>query len=250
MIRKKKATKTRFHVRLQTLKRKHPNIKKKAKKLSNILAREEFFRKYESKTIAHKALIDFFKPRAATKQPKISITKYVSRTLPPPSPTASPTLPPTPSPSPKETRRQLIRRLFQERRKARREAAKAPSDNSDTSTDDPGELWAEAANPAEYADCDKTPSYTSFQDRGNKMEAAAGRDESDQTDQTDQINFTTNSTNSINTNTNLTTNSINTNTNITTDTDNEDDSIIEFNPPEILGPTNKQTTDPNATILE
>ena len=46
---------------------------------------------------------------------------------------------------------------------------------------------------------------------------------------------------------------MNINETMTTDLDDKDDSIMIFNPPEILGhhqSSNKQTADPNATILE
>ena len=91
--------------------------------------------------------------------------------------------------------------------------------------EDTGELWADAANPADYesaSSCDLTTTINN-----------------------------NNTTNTINNTCNrLTIN--NNNTNITTDVDIDDDSII-FNPPEILGhhqSLNKHTADPNATILE
>ena len=159
------------------------------------------------------------------------------------------------------------------------------------------ELWAEAANPAEYEDCDRTPSYTSYTEDTacvaedgdttilsptTKFVPAHSKQQparltpnniNDNILTNNTINNNTNNNNTSNkTNSHITnkntnnnptnktynsinppTNNINTNTNITTDTDNDDDSIIIFNPPEILGhhqSSNKQTADPNATILE
>ena len=61
MLRKRRAIKVRFHIRRQALQRKFPSVKRKAKNLSDVQARDIFYKKHEEKYKACSAKANFFK---------------------------------------------------------------------------------------------------------------------------------------------------------------------------------------------
>ena len=299
-LRKNRASKARFHIRRQALARRHVKVAKKAKKMSDARCREAFYKKFEAKYEAHVAKVNFLKPKRRTtpaQKCKPNHALYMHKTIPI-------TI----------TWADAKQQVFSS------DSSSAITDNSDsdmtkngksdglwiaagceshvhTNSSSDSELWAEAVDPAEYEDCDETPTpdnnppitscvaedgdttilspTTKFAPAHSKQQPArlTPNNINDNILTNNTINNNTNNINTSNkTNSHITnkntnnnptnktynsinppTNNINTNTNITTDTDNDDDSIIIFNPPEILGhhqSSNKQTADPNATILE
>ena len=56
-------SKTRYHFHKTVLKSKMPTVKSHANRLSNEKARAEFYHKFETKSDAHVARINFFKPK-------------------------------------------------------------------------------------------------------------------------------------------------------------------------------------------
>ena len=124
------------------------------------------------------------------------------------------------------------------------------SDNADT--------WAEAVDPVEYEDCDKTTSCDDSDSAGTSwaVTAADPGEDADCSSNSDDNSPRPNRYTEISINKH---NSINKPNNINDSSrnddcgDDDDDSIINFNPPEILGHHQFQTnkpTDPNITILE
>ena len=93
-LRKRRSARTRYHIRRQALMKELPNVKKKAKKLSNARAREAFYKKHEAKCEAHEAKINFFKRRPPKKRSTRAsgLTQYVPTQTPKPRPMSKPKL--------------------------------------------------------------------------------------------------------------------------------------------------------------
>ena len=219
--------------------------------MSNMRSRKAFYQKHEAKCKLHKTKINFFKPRTAQKQqaPKSSgttgITTYVSKPKPIPVwEDAKQQVFSSSSSAPSDYDSEMADCSNGSSGKHGLWAAAAnrsdnyrphPHDdnfcNSDkleataasSSADD---IWAEAVNPADYADCVSISAISCDPATTFSPTIASAPTHSQQHNQS-----TTNSTINF---------------------DNDDDPI-SFNPPEILGhhlSYNKHSADPNTTILE
>ena len=70
---------TRFHINKLALKKKLIAVKKRAKKLTNAKARDNFYKKLEAQAVTHEKQQNFFKPPMPSKARKASEASTASK---------------------------------------------------------------------------------------------------------------------------------------------------------------------------